>query len=229
MPISELQIEQFKNQTFPGSVNLTRTGEHIYRGKEALVTKTGSGSTNYAFKWYANLEGSSTKKLIDYGTAVNKDEALLYKVGLGGRRVLDSHFFVSEFNKKPQLFAIQPWSDGQTLRDIPFWQIISNPQLRQSLAEIFINCEKSYRLTDRQPDLTGGKRVSFFGKDFVEPWVFLWPFRTTNILIENDQAVLVDAKALNQDPSYVKKAALSVNRLISIFFAKVFLMAANRA
>lgn len=221
MPTVEGQIRSFRKGVLPTSVILCRDSSQISRGREDLVIRVVSNNGCYAFKWYSSLEGKSIRELVDYGRSVNGDEALLSGVGLDKERVLDSHFWISEFDNSPQLFAIQKWSKGQPLRNISFWEIIRNRTLRNSIAEIFTKCERSYQLTGRQPDSVGGRRFNIFGKDFTDPLVVIWPFRTTNIFVEDNIAVLVDAKFLSPGHSFFKRTGYMINHAVTQLFAKV--------
>ena len=179
---------------------------------------------DYAFKWYASLGGKSVDELIAYGKSVEHDEWLLRSFGLSPDQVPGSKFYVAKFNNQPELFALQRWVDAPNLREVPIWEIIKNPNIRRSLAELFLNCGNVYPPTGRFPDLASSNIVRVLGRDIVDPSVIFWPFRTTNIKIENEVAVISDAKMINPQMRFFIYQARRVHRLMTLVSARALLL-----
>lgn len=227
MSITKEQINQFKEHPIPNGLKLTHCANFssILRGKEALLTKVVDPSgKNWAFKWYANLSGKTSKELSNYAEGVNKDETSLRELGLTKGQVPNSDFWVGQFDNNPdanpQLFALQPWTQGRPLRDIPVEEILNNRRLRKNLGALFILCGRLYDKEGVTPDLTGGKRINLFGHDVVDPTGFIWPFRTTNVIIKDNTPVIVDAKH-NSPDNHLTRLAVLTNRRISQLIGQI--------
>lgn len=221
MPITQEQIDQFSDNPVPKYLNLSRDPDFdkVLRGKEALAVKVKSpDGTNLAFKRYASLSGKTIPELTKYADGVNKDEVSLRRLSLIRGQVPDTHFVIGSIpntNCKAELFAIQPWIEGRPLRDIPILEILKNRRLRKNLGALFILCGRLYRKEGITPDLTGGKRISIFGHDVVDPTGFLWPFRTTNVIIRDNMPIIVDAKHNNPSANPIKRLAVLTHWRIS--------------
>lgn len=218
MAISQEQIQQFRRRQFPNSVVLSSLSEDpiIRKGNEALVIKTTSGS---ALKWYAKLSGKSQQAQLEYAAGINQDEALLRKLGLSSKQLPDSHFLIGAYDQNPELFAIQPWIEGTLLKDLSLKEILINKPLRQSLADLFLLAREFNKITGRFPDLKGSEKL--FGVS--DPTKIIWPFRSTNIIVSDNTAVLTDARALNPKPGTVKYGASKLHQAISVFTAQSLL------
>lgn len=216
MPITKEQIDAFSNNPVPDFVRLQRVSPQVLRGKEALATKVVDQSgKELAFKNYKSISGKSIADLVAYAEGVNQDEAHLRRLSLTSGQVPDSHFFIGGEKEQPELYAIQPWIEGRPLRDVPLIEILSNRRLRKNLGALFILCGRLYQKEGITPDLTGGKRLNIFGHDVVDPAGFIWPFRTTNVIIQGNMPVIVDAKRNNPGSNSLKRLAVMTHHHIS--------------
>lgn len=216
MPITKEQIESFSRSPIPDFVRLKRVGNQVLRGKEALTTRAVNEiGQEVAFKEYGSLSGKSIDELVGYADGVNQDEAHLRKLTLTSGQVPDSHFFIGGEKALPKLYAIQTWIEGRALRDVPLTEIFRNKRLRRNLGALFVLCGRLYQKEGITPDLTGGKRLNLFGHDVVDPTGFLWPFRTTNVIIQGDKPVLVDAKHNSSSSHPIKRLAVMTHHYIS--------------
>lgn len=218
MPITEEQENQFKSQPFPLCIDINSGPEEkiSFKGREALVRQFGE----HALKWYATLDGKSISTLIAYGKGVNSDEADLLRSGLAPNQVPDSHFLIGNFSGNPQLFAIQRWVKGRTLKNIPLKEVIGNQKMKESLADLFIKCSWVYQETGRFPDLIGGDRIRIGRTSVQDPRKIIWPLRSPNIMIEGNTAVLVDAKKLTFDPEDFRFKVARLHHVLSLLTAK---------
>lgn len=221
MSITQENIARFRAYPLPKGVVLDISpGAKILRGKEALVTRaiTNEG-TDVAFKWYAKLNGMDLAQLVEYGTGVNRDEDLLWNATLPQMQVPNSSFFISSYDQTlPQLFAIQPWVEGRLLKDISFQEIISNPILCRSLAQIFRGADTAFRETGRYPDLIGGETIKIFGKEIADPRQ-VSPFNSKNIMVNQDSAILFDARFLHLKPGSLKHFGAKLHHELSLLLA----------
>lgn len=222
MPITQEQIRQFYEHPIPPEIKLHRednSQKQVLRGKEALISKAFDEEGNtWAFKWYASLSGRKMDVLRRYADGINRDEASLQRLGLTSHQVPNSNFFICRDyvgNTAAELFALQPWTDGVPLREIPAKELATNRELRKNLGEFFNLCGQLYSKEGITPDLTGGKRLNLLGHDVVDPTGFIWPFRTTNVIINDNRPILVDAKHNNLEVHPIKKLAVLAHWRIS--------------
>jgi hypothetical protein len=222
MSINREQFEQFLYSRVPEAITVSKADAHsqqIFSGREALISKVTTRGNMFAFKWYASLSGKSIRELSEYGKGVNEDEQLFKQAGLDLEQVPNHSFFIAEFGDQPELFAMQPWVEGRILKDVPFSEIVQNRALRLSLAELFEECVLVYENSKRIPDIVGGDRVNFFGKELPDPRKVVWPFYSTNIMVSSDKAVLLDAKTHQTQPGTLKYQVIKHRLYVAAAFA----------
>jgi hypothetical protein len=218
MPITQEQIYRFSRQPFPRGIILEgATFPGIKKGNEALVKRV----EDTAFKWYAKLSGQPIDNLHAYADGINQDEDLLRSLGLGSNQLPDSHFFIGSHEEgNPELFAIQPWVNGRLLKEVSLWEILNNRPLSESLANLFLIANEFNKMTGRFPDLKGSEKI--WGVS--DPTKIIWPFRSTNIIVSENTAVLTDARALNPKPGSIKYGASKIHQSITTFTARQILV-----
>jgi hypothetical protein len=75
-------------------------------------------------------------------------------------------------------------------------------------------------MTGRFPDLKGSEKI--WGVS--DPTKIIWPFRSTNIIVSENTAVLTDARALNPKPGSIKYGASKIHQSITTFTARQILV-----
>ncbi len=224
MPISASQIEKFRESPIPKGISLEAPSEkRVLRGKDAIVIKI----EDTAFKWYATLSGQSKDQLLKYAKESDQDEAFLMANGLKPEQVVDSHYFIASYEDSPELFAAQRWVQGQTICKTSLIGILRNRELRHSLSELLLNCAKIHQNTGRFPDTIGAGRIKIGEMDFFDPRAIVFPWYNTNIINENNEARIIDAKLIQPDIGRFKLIGLKVNHYANLGFAR-FLQFVNK-
>ncbi|NTU46743.1 hypothetical protein HGA88_03885 [Candidatus Roizmanbacteria bacterium] len=214
-----LETEQkihFNNNPFPDATNLGKPQESIkiFNGQEAFVIQAG----DIAFKWYASLSGKSVDQLLAYARQVKQDETRFYTVGATKNQVIQTSFFIANGgeDQSAQLYAVQEWITGTAMKSMSVKKILANPTTRESLAEIFLLAAEVYQTYRRKADLTGGDKISIFGRQIPHPVKVINPFFTPNIMITQDGlAVLPDVRCHGDNGKFTN-AMIDLHRLISV-------------
>jgi hypothetical protein len=219
MPITQEQTNLFSN-SLPLSLkvpDLVNNGI-LFKGREALVKQLNPGS---ALKWYALLSNNPVDQLVRYAAEVNQDEADLLNAGFAKQQVPNSHFFIDTFSSGDygQLFAIQRWIEGKPLKDLSLKEIIKNPELRESIAGIFTNAARIFQQTKKYINLIKKNQIQIGRHSFQDPRKVISPFRSPNIMIEGNNAVLVDAKKLTFKPDDYRYQVAGFHQALSLFVA----------
>lgn len=218
MPIQESQVNFFTNNPIPVGLKLSEVpqSESVRKGKEAVVIKVG----DLALKWYAKFSGSTVKELADYAHGIDLDEKKLIDSGVKADQLPNSSFVIASFdeeseNSTPELFAIQKWEEGRLLKDVSFWEVVRNQPLRQSLVNLYSGCIRVYQEHGKFPDLIGGETIKIGPFEVEDPMKFVNPLKTTNILIKDDNAMLLDARFLNLRPGSFKYQVARVHHYVT--------------
>lgn len=218
MPISASQIEKFRESPIPKGVNLEAPEERkILRGNEALVIKIGER----ALKWYAVLSGRNKDELLKYAQDSDRDEAFLTGHGLKKEQIIDAHYFIASFDSNPELFAEQRWIQGQTAREMTLFGILRNREFRNSLSALLLNFVEIHKSTGRYPDIVGAGRIKIGKMDFFDPRAIIFPWYTTNIINENNEAKIIDTKLIQPTTYSVKHLAMKVNHWANVGFGRL--------
>ncbi len=225
MPITPEQLVQFSENPLPvglvGLRFLEKLNQRIYYGKEALIRQAlATDGRVVAFKWYRRLSGQPTQELIKYANQINADEQTLWDAGLREVQVPNSDFCVAEYKKDhPELFAVQAWAEGRLLKDVSLLEIFKNSQLRKSISHLFRACDQAYQQTGRFPDLISGETIRIAGLQIEEPTKFVWPLRSANIIVQNDQAALLDARFLSVRPGTLRYQVAGIHHRSTLVMA----------
>ncbi len=238
MPIEQSKVTLFNRETFPANIQGLaidyKSRNTQFRGGSALVKKVYDQQGNpWAFKWYAKLSGQPITQLREYARQSDEDEKVHLQSGVAESEIIDAHYFIASSSRDqvvpttPELYAFQPWSEGQTSRDTRLRDIIFKPGLRRSYANLLLNCADVFTQTGRYADLIGGTRINIAGKDILDLRGILMPWMTTNIMIEGDEVKIIDAKTIDQDIGHLRLGFVKINRLAVLAFGK-FLKAVDK-
>jgi hypothetical protein len=218
--ISTEQRFSFTMNPFPEAINREECqlpDVQIYRGEEALARRVLVRRKKVFYKWYARYSGRSLDYLLDYANDILEDEERYPKYDFFLKEFTKSKFFIGEGeNGKPELHAFTRHIPGRAFRDIPFWEFFLNPVLRKNTINLFFKCDRFYKGEGRVPDLVGSRRLNIFGREIFDPTIFLWPFKTTNIIVQdNNDLVLVDVRTNKPKDNWVSRGML-IHRELTI-------------